>query len=62
MRVLEKLAPDAGGVVPLLGLSSLDDILDKPVSEVREVVEVQLSTAHFFPRLTECCRCRPPPF
>lgn len=42
MRVLQKLAPDAGGVVPLLGLNSLDDIVDKPVSEVREAVEVSL--------------------
>ena len=48
MRVLQKLAPDAGGVVPLLGLNSLDDILDKPVNDVREAVEVSLFVAQTF--------------
>jgi hypothetical protein len=40
MRVLQRLSPDGNGVVPLLGLSSLDDILHKPVSDVKDAVQV----------------------
>jgi hypothetical protein len=38
MRVLHKLRMD--GVVPLLGLRNLDDILEKPVDDVRATVHV----------------------